>query len=189
MLVQPWGCSLLAVLCYPLHLLWKTAGATEPDTSGLQLGLVPSLIPTITEPWPMETWPSRDVAPLALTGPRSDQAWREGSGSSPTSARYYLWAQSKREPWLDSSRQCLWKLPSCWATVAWKREEQGQSAHKRGKWKGGWGAAGGHVLSANGKPFHVWPRWITPDWLLQAITTVETRRNNSKNWIHCWRYN
>lgn len=47
---------------------------TGPDTAILQLRLVPSFIPTITQPDPVETWPHRDTALPALTGPRSDQA-------------------------------------------------------------------------------------------------------------------
>lgn len=83
---------------------------TGPDTAILQLRLVPSFIPTITQPSPVETWPHRDTTLPALTGPRSDQAWREGSSSSLTSTCYDLWAESKKGPWLDLSRQCLWKL-------------------------------------------------------------------------------
>lgn len=83
---------------------------TGPDTAILQLRLVPSFIPTITQLGPIETWPHRDTSLPALTGPRSDQAWREGSSSSLTSTCYDLWAESKKGPWLDLSRQCLWKL-------------------------------------------------------------------------------
>lgn len=106
-----------------------------PDMARLHLRLVPSFIPPITQPGPTETCPRRNTTLSALTGPRSDQAWREGSSSSLTSTCYDLWAESKKAPWLDLSRQCLWKLSLHWVTVAWKREERGQAAHRQEKAK------------------------------------------------------
>lgn len=104
-----WPCPLLCPLCsvrLPGHWAWHIRTAAL---------LVPSFIRTITESKPAETKLSRDWALLGLTGPRSDQASRRGSSSSPTSTCYDLWTDSKKASDLicaDSlSPLPSWKLP------------------------------------------------------------------------------
>lgn len=100
-----WLCPLLCPVCsvrLPGHWAWHIR------TVAL---LVPSFIPTITESKPAETELSRDWALLGLTGPRSHQAWRRGSSSSPTSTCYDLWTDSKKAPDLIRADSPFWKLP------------------------------------------------------------------------------
>lgn len=100
-----WLCPLLCPVCsvrLPGHWAWHIRTAAL---------LVPSFIPTITESKPAETELSRDWALLGLTGPRSHQAWRRGSSSSPTSTCYDLWTDSKKAPDLIRADSPFWKLP------------------------------------------------------------------------------
>lgn len=183
-----WLCPLLCPLCsarLPGHWAWHIRTAA---LSRCPLSFALSQSQTLQRRSRPETQPC-----CGLTGPRSDQASRRGSSSSPTSTCYDLWTDSKRPlTWFEQTvplKSSLW-----FGFCSLERGEQGQATHRQEKAQakavcdGGLGGnrADSRAPGADGTLFYVWPQWIMSAKLLEAYNMEGSHKNivNQNSKIH-----